>query len=115
MESCRTFYWALHYVELYFALSNKHYSSHYDRLPAVGKSCPADVYKAYHRLEQESKKARYMENGNFCMSARAVDRELRRQKLRAIQKFVLGEVRTKARLVGHFRPSSFAATKRPIA
>lgn len=87
------FYTALHYIEHFFSLKGVGTRSHFDRSGVIAKECPPEVHRAYRRLEDESKKARYMENGAFCLGTKAVDSELRRKKLRVVQRFVLKEIR----------------------
>lgn len=69
------FYCALQLVEAYFARLARHNRSHSERERSIKSDCQG-IWPAYHRLENESLKARYLEGGAFAMPAKSVRREL---------------------------------------
>lgn len=81
------FYAALHILESAFDTEGFHGTTHGDREYYIKKR-HGSVWPAYHRLQTESMKARYMHGGRFFMNARAVDGELRRRKLADVRAHV---------------------------
>lgn len=80
------FYAALHLLEQVFARESRHCITHSDRELHI-KSHHKSVWPAYHRLQSESMKARYLQGGGFSLPARAVDCELRRGKLAELRRY----------------------------
>lgn len=85
------FYAAMHYMEAAFASENKHFREHYPRESYI-KDQPEHrgIWKYYHRLKDESVKARYLALGGgqkaqFSMTAAQVHEQLRKKCLKAIQ------------------------------
>lgn len=81
------FYASLHILESVFEAEGVHNSTHKIREFYI-KQRHTKVWPAYHRLETESQKARYLQGGGFSLRARAVDGELRRRKLREVRHYV---------------------------
>lgn len=83
------FYASIHMLEEAFAYEGKHSTTHQDRELHIKVRHPT-VWSAHHRLQSESMKARYLHGGAFGMAAKPVDRELRRQKLAQIRRYIRG-------------------------
>jgi hypothetical protein len=81
------FYSALHLLESAFDNAGVHNRTHSEREFFI-KSAHPQVWPAYHRLQSESMKARYLQGGGFSLSTRGVDAELRRQKWKSIRSYV---------------------------
>jgi hypothetical protein len=81
------FYAALHFLEQAFEAEGRHNLTHGERELYI-KQRHEQAWVPYSRLLNESKKARYLQGGGFSMNARAVDRELRRSRLRALRRYV---------------------------
>ncbi len=85
--STMLFYSALHLLESAFDASGIHNRTHSEREFFIKANHP-QVWPAYHRLQSESMKARYLEGGAFSMNPKGVRAELRRQKWKAIRAYV---------------------------
>ena len=101
------FYAALHLLESAFDKIGIHNTTHSKRELFIKSSAVhSGIWPAYHRLETESMKTRYLQGGSFCMNAKAVDSELRRGKL--------AEVRRHVRAVLHPRVVMKLAGAKPV-
>jgi hypothetical protein len=81
------FYSALHVMESLFAGAGVHCPDHARREQHI-KNHHKQVWSAYHRLQTESAKARYLQGGAFSMNAGMVRQELWRKKFREIRRYV---------------------------
>lgn len=75
------FYAALHRMEEAFAAVGVHNTTHSNREYFI-KTSPLHmgIWPAYHRLENESMKARYLQGGPFALNSKSVRNELCRLK-----------------------------------
>jgi uncharacterized protein YigE (DUF2233 family) len=81
------FYSALHVLEAAFASEGRHNPTH-QVLELYVKERHSMVWPAYHRLQSESMKARYLQGGAFAMNAAAVHGDLYRKKWREVRRYV---------------------------
>ncbi len=81
------FYSALHPLESAFDGAGVHNRTHSERELYIKKSHP-QIWPAYHRLQTESMKARYLQGGAFSMNHKSVEAELRRQKWSSIRAYI---------------------------
>jgi hypothetical protein len=89
------FYSALHLIEATFDAQGIHCEDHGVREYTIKKRLPKQLWIAYARLRSESEKSRYLAHGGFSMSPRAVEQELRKQKLREIRDHLQGLLGTR--------------------
>jgi hypothetical protein len=88
------FYAAPHTLERTFALDGRHNRSHPDREVHVKTTC-GSVWPPYHRLQNESLKARYLQGGGFSLNSKAVQNELRAKHFRKIEDFAQARLRAR--------------------
>jgi hypothetical protein len=98
------FYSALHLLEQTFAYDNHHNRTHPDREYHIKKNC-SSIWPAYHRLQNESLKARYMQGGIFSMNAKGVQGELHAIHFKKIAEFASARIAS--------RGATTAAPKNP--
>jgi hypothetical protein len=87
--SVALFYSALHVVEAAFEAEGRHNNTHQQRELYIKERHRA-LWQPYHRLQNESMKARYLQGGAFSLGAEGVENELRRQKFRQVHRYVRG-------------------------
>lgn len=70
------FYCAVHLVEQFFSLENKHFCEHVQRELEI-KSNYSSFWPDYRLLKAESMKTRYLADGIFSMTPAQVEKKLR--------------------------------------
>jgi hypothetical protein len=81
------FYAALHISEAVFEQEGQHCTNHGDRARYI-KERHKPLWSSYHRLQNESEKARYLEGGAFLLTPSQVEHELRKGQLTKIRKYL---------------------------
>lgn len=94
------FYAALHTLEAAFAMDSIHNAGHSERERYIKKT-HATVWKHYHRLQNESAKARYLQNGGFCLNSSAVRNELKAKHFDEVQKYAQMFIASRTPPPGH--------------